>query len=571
MDQLKKLLAALSGKQRITMAIAALLVGAGIFGLTRWRRESDFKPLYTGLAPEDAGAVVQKLKESGVEYRLSESGAEVLAPSGRVAELRLEMAAAGLPKSGRIGYELFDKTNFGATEFTEHINDRRALEGELERSMLSLTEVDRARVHLTFSKDSVFLDSKQPAKASVMLRTRPGAKLSPQNVLAVTNLVASAVEGLAPEAVSVLDMRGNLLSRPHRGGFPDDAQASDSSIEFRQKIEGDLLAKINSTLEPLLGAEKFRAGVSVECDFSSGEQSEETLDPTKSVMSSSQKTEENSGNNLASGTPGTASNLPRPASRPGTSGSGLSRRTENIAYQSSRTVRHTRLPQGTVKRISLSVLVDQDVRWEGTGVKMKRIVTPPSPEKLKAINALVVAVTGLTPDRGDRIVVESLPFEATLNIDPPSAAPPAGVNVDPRIPKWLLPLWNSPRVMLIGAGAAAGLLILLGACYMFFFRKRGKAAAATGALALASAAAGRTPGNSHDAAEQQIEAQLVEHAALQSQMDADAMQSLKLPLVTTKKAEILIKHLRDTVQKDSPLATNVLRTWLADSEGRRVT
>ena len=565
MDQLKKLLAALSGKQRITLAIAALLVGAGMFGLTRWRRESDFKPLYTGLAPEDAGAVVQKLKEGGVEYRLSESGAEVLAPSGRIAELRLEMAAAGLPKSGRIGYELFDKTNFGATEFTEHVNYRRALEGELERSMMSLTEVDRARVHLTFSKDSVFLDSKQPAKASVMLRIRPGARLSPQNVLAVTNLVASAVEGLTPEGVSVLDMRGNLLSRLHRAGSPDDAQASDASIEFRQKIEGDLLAKINTTLEPLLGAEKFRAGVSVECDFTSGEQSEETLDPTKSVMSSSQKTEENSGANLASGTPGTASNLPRPTSRPGTSGAGLSRRTENIAYQSSRTVRHTRLPQGAIKRISLSVLVDQDVRWEGTGVKMRRIITPPSPEKLKAINALVTAVTGLTPGRGDQIVVESLPFEATLNIEPPSLAPPAGGNVDPRIPKWLIPLWNSPKAMWIGAGAAAGLLILLGACYMFF-RKRKKASVAASAPALSSGAAALASGIAPGAAEQLIEAQMAEQAALQQQMDAEALQNLKMPALSTKKAEVLIKHLRDTVKKDSPAATNVLRTWLADPE-----
>lgn len=565
MDQLKKLLAALSGKQRITLIIAAVLVGAGMFGLTRWRRETDFKPLYTGLAPEDAGAVVQKLKEAGVEYRLPESGTEVLAPSAKLAELRLEMAAAGLPKSGRIGYELFDKANFGATEFTEHINYRRALEGELERSMMSLAEVDRARVHLTLGKDSVFLEAKQPAKASVMLRIRPGARISPQNVVAVTNLVASAVEGLAPEAVSVLDMRGNLLSRPHRGGSPDDQQASDASIEFRQKIEGDLLSKINATLEPLLGAEKFRAGVSVECDLTSGEQSEETLDPTKSVMSSSQKTEETSGTNLASGTPGTASNLPRPTSRPGTSGTGLSRRTENIAYQSSRTVRHTRVPQGAIKRMSLSVLVDQDVRWEGTGVKSKRIITPPSPEKLKSINALVAAVTGFTPDRGDRIVVETLPFEATLNLEAPSAAPPPGANADPRLPKWLLPLWNSPKLVMIGAASAGGFLLLLGGCYLMF-RKRKKASAAS-ALALASAA--RTPAVPNNGLEQQIEAQFAEQAALQKQMDAEALQNLKLP-VATKKAEVLIKHLRDTVQKDSPAATNVLRTWLADSDGRKV-
>ncbi len=568
MDQLKKLLASLSAKQRITLAIAAVLAGASVFGLTRWHRESDFKPLYTGLAPEDAGAVVQKLKESGVEYRLSESGAEVLAPSARVAELRLEMAAAGLPKSGRIGYELFDKTNFGATEFTEHINYRRALEGELERSMMSLSEVDRARVHLTFPKDSVFLESKQPAKASVMLRLRPGSRLSPQNVVAVTNLVASAVEGLTPEAVSVLDMRGNLLSRPHRVGSPDDGLPSESTIEFRQKIEGDLLSKINTTLEPLLGAEKFRAGVSVECDFTSGEQSEETLDPTKSVMSSSQKTEENSGASLSSGAPGTASNLPRPAARPGTSGSGLQRRTENIAYQSSRTVRHIRLPQGAVKRMSLSVLVDQDVRWEGTGSKAKRVITPPPPDKLKAIRELVAAVTGLVADRGDQIVVESLPFEATLTMEAPTATPLAlKLKDDPRIPKWLLPLWNSPKALLIGAGAATGLLVLLFGAFMFFKRK--SPAKATTPLAL-PAAAPAVAAISPESIERQLQSQLAEQAALQQQLDSEALQHLKFPVVSTQKAEVLIKHLRDSVQQDSSTTTNVLRTWLNESEGKGV-
>src|SRR5208283_2346322 len=130
-------------------------------------------------------------------------------PASRLAELRLTMAAAGLPKAGRIGFELFDKTNLGATEFTEHVNYRRALEGELERSVMSLEAVEQARVHLTFPKDSVFLDAQQPAKASVLVKLRPGARLAPQNVLAIDHLIASAVEGLTPDAVSVLDMNGN--------------------------------------------------------------------------------------------------------------------------------------------------------------------------------------------------------------------------------------------------------------------------------------------------------------------------------------------------------------------------
>ncbi len=174
--------------------------------------------------------------------------------------MRLSLAAAGLPKTGRIGFELFDKANLGATEFTEHINYRRALEGELERSIEALAEVEQARVHLTFPKDSVFLDAQQPAKASVLVKIRPGAHLPPQNVLAIDHLVSSAVEGLSPDSVSVLDMNGNLLGRPKPAGSLDGPEPSEAVLDYRHHIEADLLSKINATLEPLLGANSFRAG-----------------------------------------------------------------------------------------------------------------------------------------------------------------------------------------------------------------------------------------------------------------------------------------------------------------------
>ena len=185
MEQMRKLLARLSMAQKFSIEAAAVLVAAALFGFAQWRREQDFRPLYTGLAAEDAGAVVQKLKETGTEFRLSENGSTVLAPSARLAELRLQLAAGGLPKSGRMGFELFDKTSFGMTDFAEHVNYRRALEGELERSIVSLAAVERARVHLTFPKESVYLEARQPAKASVVLGLRAGAQLSAQNVMAV--------------------------------------------------------------------------------------------------------------------------------------------------------------------------------------------------------------------------------------------------------------------------------------------------------------------------------------------------------------------------------------------------
>src|SRR5512146_1020709 len=144
MDQFKRMLASLSARQKITIAAVAVLAGAGLYSVTRWRTEADFKPLATGLAPEDAAAVVQKLKESGADYRLSDSGV-VSVPSAKIAEMRLELAGAGLPKTGRIGFEIFDKSNLGATDFVEHVNYRRALEGELERSLAAMAGVEQAR------------------------------------------------------------------------------------------------------------------------------------------------------------------------------------------------------------------------------------------------------------------------------------------------------------------------------------------------------------------------------------------------------------------------------------------
>ena len=178
MEQLKRLLATLSTSQRWTILVAAVLISAGLYSLVHWQQESAFRPLYTTLAPEDASLVIQKLKEGSTEYRLSNNGTTVSVPEDKVAELRLEMAAAGVPKSGRIGFEIFDKTNFGMTDFAEHINYRRAVEGELERSVMALAEVEQARVHITFPKESVFSEAQQPAKASVLIKIRPGASLA---------------------------------------------------------------------------------------------------------------------------------------------------------------------------------------------------------------------------------------------------------------------------------------------------------------------------------------------------------------------------------------------------------
>lgn len=322
MDQLKRLAENFSVRQRWTILVVGVLVAIGVYTLSNWQRERNFHPLYNSLTPEDASVVVQKLKEGGTPFRLSNNGTTVSVPEEKVAELRLEMAGAGVPKSGRIGFEIFDKTNFGMTDFAEHVNYRRALEGELERSVMTVGEIEQARVHISLPQESVFLEARQPAKASVLIKIHPGASLPDTAIPAITNLVASAVEGLAPEMVSVLDMRGNLLNKPKRssGQAPSQSEASDSALEYRHRVELDLTAKLNSTLEPLVGAGRFRAAVSAECDLNSGERSDEDFDPTHSVMVSSQKTEDvttpshtagGGSNSAAGGIPGTASTLPR--------------------------------------------------------------------------------------------------------------------------------------------------------------------------------------------------------------------------------------------------------------------
>jgi flagellar M-ring protein FliF len=278
MDQLKKLFAALSTAQKSGLGAVILLLAVGLPLFTRWQHESSFKPLFTGMAPEDAAAIVAKLKETGTEHRLADNGTSVLVPSEKVDEARLELAGAGLPKTGRIGFELFDKTNISLTDFGEHVNYRRAVEGELEKTIKSIDTVEEARVHITFPKDSVFLDSREPAKASVLVHVKPGGRLTPQNVVAIANLVASAVESLAPDAVSVVDMQGNLLTRQKRPSN-DPASAAENSLDYKQQVEKDLTSKVEATLDPLLGEGKFRIGVTVDCDFSTSEQTDEVYDP----------------------------------------------------------------------------------------------------------------------------------------------------------------------------------------------------------------------------------------------------------------------------------------------------
>ena len=283
-------------------------------------------------------------------------------------------------------------------------------------------------------------------------------------------------------------------------------------------------------------------------------------------MVSSQRTEDNSGTPSASGVPGTASSLPRPTSRPGSGAGRVSRTTENIAYQSSRMVKKTRLPAGAIRKLSLAVLVDQALTWQRTKTGYDRVLAPPSAEKLKVIRELVAGVAGFNAERGDQLVVETLPFETTLLLEPPPLpAPPEA----PRRPEGFTltwpPLWNRTTQM----AAAAVVLLLVGGIAGLALRSRRRKQAAPRARVPVelpgheTAPPGLEPGLTPEA---QLESQLAEREALQQKMEAQTLNNLRLAPVITKAAEVLAKHLREKVSKEPEVSAQILRTWIHEDD-----
>lgn len=595
LQQLRELFFRLTMRQRILIGGATVLVIGLLFGLRFWQTERNFKTLFQNLSAEDAGLVLARLKESATDVRLEDGGKIIKVPSEKVDELRIQMASAGLPKSGRIGFELFDKPNFGTSEFAEQVNYHRAVEGELERSIMALQEVESSRVHITFPRQSLFLENRQPAKASVLLKLKPGADLSKQNVQAIAHLASSAVDGLTPENVSILDMRGNLLSRPQKAG-DNDEETSKALSEYRERMEKDLRAKIQATLEPLLGPDAFRAVVSLECDLASGDQSEESFDPSRSVMVNSQRSEDGSTPATATGVPGTPSNLPRPTSRPGSgNGNPLFRRSENTTFQTSRIIRHIKFPHGQVKRLSASVLLDHLVKTEGG----KRVVEAPTPERLRAIKDIVSAAVGFQQERGDQIIVESLAFETTRNIEPVTTAAKAPVRprllLPTAIPEWLRIPMEGHLNWLIEQNwlPALAIALVLGLLYGIYRVVRAVGAkigslfkkAAGGVMAKlpfgkkkekgqhvdvtldpsieGSHHAGELqPGETHHEGEfKSLEQQLKERELLKERMTNDALLELEIPKAEVRRVDVLTRHLSELASKDSEAVANLIRTW----------
>ena len=344
----------------------------------------------------------------------------------------LEFSSQGLPSSGRIGFEIFDRTAFGATEFLEQVNYRRALEGEIARTIGTLSEVSSARVHIAMARQSLFASREQPAKASVVLKLRATRPLAESTVQGITNLVASSVEGLRAESVVIMDSFGRPLSRPQAS---EDAAPGGVQLERQQQIQRELAASVTALLEPVVGASGVRVNVSARMDAASEEATEERWDPAASAVRSRQINSDGArlAPSEAQGVAGARSNMPPPVARSGRAprapppaaappSTSTGRGSETVNYEISRTTKHTIRPRGDLARLSVAVILDNEtVTTKTADGSVVHSSKPRSPEQLQKISALVSAAVGLDTERGDQLTVENVPFEEAP-VETPAAA-----------------------------------------------------------------------------------------------------------------------------------------------------
>lgn len=397
--------------QRMAVCGAALGTLALVGALIIYGSQPEYAVLFSDLKPADAQTIVDKLKASNVPYQLTNGGTSISVPTARVSELRLQVAASGALSGGHIGFDIFDKSSFGSTDFAQQVNYQRAIEGELARTLEGMEELETARVHITRPRESIFADKAERAKASIMVKVRQGKELSRERTEAIVSLISSAVESLDPSDVSVLDTRGRLLSAPGRSGSggASDVGAFNSQLEARRKLESETAARIVSLLEPISGVGHVRADVSADLDFSQMEQTEEKYDPKSQVIRSQQTAQEVRSQNAAGtgGVTGARANDPTALTAaptpPVQTGGGDQRAAMTTSYEIDKTLRRTIAGGGRVTRLSVSVVVDYKAA--------NGVMTARTPEELQKIQELVAAATGINASRGDQIVVQTIPFD----------------------------------------------------------------------------------------------------------------------------------------------------------------
>ncbi len=408
----------------------SLLVTALIYTL-----QPNYAVLYGNLNPEDMNTVLTELDKEGVKYKIGRDGRTVLVPEDKVRDLRLKLAAKGIPNKGVIGYELFDKRTIGLSEFQQRVNFKRAIEGELVRTILRFRNIEDARVHIALPEKSIFLREEREPSASVFIKLKPGAEITAEQVRAIRNLVAASVENLKVENVVVIDDRGRNLT----AALDDkEEEISDKQLKIKKEFEKELEKKIQTALEEALGYGNVKVRVSAELDFSRVQRKEEIYDPEMTAVVSEQKRKERTTGGPVGGIPGAAANIP-----PGTGavqgqmGTVTEKKESIVNYEVSKKEIVSVDPTLKIKRLSVGVIVNSSLKDVDT----------------ESIKRIVSAAVGLNPKRGDTLSVVSIPFKR------------------PEIAKEVIPPPTWKKFIIPGVvGSVVALLMIIG--LLIFMRRR---------------------------------------------------------------------------------------------------
>ncbi|MFN2462066.1 MAG: flagellar basal-body MS-ring/collar protein FliF, partial [Candidatus Velthaea sp.] len=404
---------------------AALLFAVVFFGATRFRAP-DYGVLFANLSSDDASAVVTKLKDAKIPYRLQNGGSTILVPQESVYEERVALAGDNVVKGGGSGFELFDKTNFGMTDFQEKIAKQRATEGELQRTIAGLTPVESARVHIATPQSSLYSTTQQPTTASVAIKTKAGMQLGPTEVRGVTQLVSGAVEGLKAENVTIVNQDGNILV-PSAADSTDAVSSAQSNalkmtqdqLLAKQRYETSQQENIQGMLDAAIGAHRAVARVNAQMLFDANSTESKTYAPTGTVRSQQSEKESYVGNppqrGAAAGVPGTTTNaVPTYQGQQNQTGAGRYNKTKNTVNNevSEVSAKHIDAP-GKVTRMSVAVLVNVPAAATVAPSPGAAPVYAVAPADVAKIRNAVAAAAGIDTARGDQISVEAIPFAAT--------------------------------------------------------------------------------------------------------------------------------------------------------------
>ena len=425
----------LRANPKIPLIVAGSAAVAIIVAMVLWAKAPDYRTLFSNLSDQDGGAIVTQLTQMNIPYRFSEGSGAIEVPADKVHELRLRLAQQGLPKGGAVGFELLDQEKFGISQFSEQVNYQRALEGELARTIETLGPVKRARVHLAMPKPSLFVREQKSPSASVTVNLEPGRALDEGQITAVVHLVSSAVAGLPPGNVTLVDQAGHLLTQSNTSS----RDLNDAQLKYASDVEGRVQRRIESILSPIVGNGNVHAQVTAQLDFANKEQTEEQYRPngdaSQAVLRSRQLNEsEQIGSGLPGGVPGALSNQPAPTNtapittppanqqnaqnaqigqnaqqQTATSASAGPRNTqrnETSNYEVDRTIRHTKMNVGDIQRLSVAVVVNYKTLPDGKPL-------PLTADQMKQIEDLTREAMGFSDKRGDTLNVVNSPFNDT--------------------------------------------------------------------------------------------------------------------------------------------------------------